>query len=577
MTRARTALRLFALMCVMLAGSGVLAGRLFWLQVLDSNRMSAMAAEQRLRTLTLPAQRGSILAADGSELAISMDTQTVYASPREVTDPRAAAEALAPVLGADQTELEAKLTGDKGFVYLSRRREPAVGEQVRALDLPGVGLLPEPKRFYPSGPLAAQVLGFVGIDNEGLAGLEYAYDALLTGRPGKAVTERDPAGRIIPVGEMSVQEAVQGNDLVLTIDKQIQFEAEAALARAVKKWSAHGGTVIVMSPQTGNILAMANSPTFDPNDLGSASAAGRRNRAVVDVVEPGSVSKMVTAAAALESGVTTPAEVMRVDDTLKIGAKVFKDSHPHPVQHLSFSQVIQSSSNVGTIKVAERLGKQGLHDYLVRFGYGRKTGLNFPGESAGILPEPQDWWQTSLGTIAIGQGVAVTPLQMARAYATLANGGVEVEPNLVLATIDSEGNRHYSKAPQGRRVIDPETARTLTEMLVGVTGSDSGTGSAAAIPGYPVAGKTGTAQKPRIGAPGYSGYMSSFVGYAPADDPRLVVAVILDDPQPFLAGETAAVTFREVMEFALRRQGTPATPGPGRVLPATSLGAPPGE
>ena len=560
-------------MCVMLAGSGVVAGRLFWLQVMDSSRMSAMAAEQRLRTLTLPAHRGSILAADGTELAISMDTQTVYASPREIKDPMAAAQALAPILAIDTGKLQARLTGDSGFVYVARRQDPEIAEQVKELKIPGIGLIPEPKRFYPSGPLASQVLGFVGDENKGLAGLENSCDDVLTGRPGKAVTERDPAGRIIPVGESSVQEAVEGNDLVLTIDKQIQYEAEAALARAVKAYSANGGTVIVMSPETGDILAMANNPTFNPNDLKASTAATRKNGAVVDVMEPGSVSKMVTAAAALENGVTTPTEMMRVDDELRIGSKTFKDSHPHPVQNLTFSQVIQSSSNVGTIKVAERLGKQGLYDYLGRFGYGRKTGLGFPGESAGILPKPDKWWQTSLGTIAIGQGVAVTPLQMARAYATLANDGVEVQPNLILATVDAEGKKHYAKRSRGDRVIESETAKAITDMLVGVTAGSAGTGSAAAIPGYRVAGKTGTAQKPRIGAAGYSGYMASFVGFAPAENPKLVVAVVLDDPQPILAGETAAYTFTEVMQFSLRRLG--AEVAPGRWLNGPALAAPP--
>ncbi|MEX0791380.1 MAG: penicillin-binding protein 2 [Actinomycetota bacterium] len=572
-TRVRSTLRLLTLLCLMIAGFGLVAGRLFWLQVMDSSRMSDMAAEQRLRTLTLPAHRGSILAADGSELAISMETQTVYASPREITNPAVAAQALAPVLAIDTAKLQGKLTGDSGFVYLARRQEPDVARQVADLDIPGVGLIPEPKRFYPSGPLAAQVLGFVGDENKGLAGLESSYDDVLTGRPGKAVTERDPAGRIIPVGESSVTEAVEGSDLVLTIDKQIQYEAEAALDRAVKKWKAHAGTVIVMSPETGNILAMANNPSFDPNDFSSSNAASRKNGAVVDVMEPGSVSKMVTAAAALESSVTTPTEVMRVDDELRIGAKTFKDSHPHPVQNMTFSQIIQSSSNVGTIKVAERLGKQSLHEYLGKFGYGRKTGLGFPGESAGILPDPDEWWQTSLGTIAIGQGVAVTPLQMARAYATLANDGIEMEPNLILATVDAEGRKHYAKGQQGRRVIQSSTARTLTEMLVGVTAGEDGTGSAAAISGYRVAGKTGTAQKPKIGAPGYSGYMASFVGFAPADNPELVVAVVLDDPQPFLAGETAAFTFKEVMEFSLRRLGADAAPG--RLIQGPALAAPP--
>lgn len=559
MGKARSALRLLTMLCVMLAGSGVVAGRLFYLQVMDADRMNVLAAEQRLRSLALPAQRGSILASDGSELAISLETQTVYASPRQITDAGSTARALAPVLGLDEAKLEAKMAADSGFAYLARRQAPDIGEQVKALDLVGIGLLPEPKRFYPSGPLASQVLGFVGDENTGLGGLETEYDALLSGIPGEAIMERDPAGRVIPVGESSIREAVQGNDLVLTIDKQIQYEAEAALARAVDAWSAKGGTVIVLDPITGNVLAMANNPTFDPNEFQQSEAHTRRNRAVVDVMEPGSVSKMITAAAALEAGVITPNEVMSVSDQLQIGAKLFKDSHPHPVENMTFARIIQSSSNVGTIKVAMRLGEDGLYEYLDRFGYGRKTGIGFPGESAGILPKTDKWWQTSLGTISIGHGVAVTPLQTARAYATLANGGVEVQPNLVLATVDSSGERHYREPVLGSRIIEEETARTITDMLVGVT--TTGTGRAASIPGIRVAGKTGTAQKPKVGGAGYSGYMTSFVGFAPADNPRLVVSVVLDDPVPFLAGETAALTFREVMEFSLRRLGAGAASG----------------
>jgi cell division protein FtsI (penicillin-binding protein 3) len=402
--------------------------------------------------------------------------------------------------------------------------------------------------------------------------LEMKYDHLLQGNPGKLVMERDPGGRPIPSGRSSVEEPVQGQDLVLTIDKQIQFEAQAALERAIEAWGAQGGTVVVMEPRSGNILAMANTPSFDPNDVKASAGSARKNRAVTDVYEPGSVSKLITAAAALESGVTNPGEVFRVADHLKIGAKTFKDSHDHPVENLSFAQVIQLSSNIGTIKVAERLGRSRLHEYLVKFGYGRVTGLRFPGESAGILPKPEKWWATSLGTISIGQGVAVTPLQMVQAYATVANDGVEAKPRLVQAVVDQEGNRQAVPQAAPRRVIGEETARQLTDILVGVTEGDDGTGKAAAIPGYRVAGKTGTAQKPRQGAAGYSGYVSSFIGFAPAEDPKLVVGVILDDPTPFLAGSTAAVTFREVMQFSLRRVATGV--GVGRLVEGAPLGAP---
>lgn len=555
-------MRLLCLFLALLLCSGVVAVRLFTLQILGANRMTALAAEQRLRTVALPAQRGSILAADGTELAISMEMKSVFASPRFIPNPRFAATALAPILGLDADRLQTKLESDSGFLYLARRVDPAVAERIRELQIPGINFMSESKRFYPSGPLASQVLGFVGDEHKGLAGLELRYDEVLQGDAGKQVLERDPAGRPIPSGESSLQEAVEGRDLVLTIDRQIQFEAESALQRAMSAWSAVGGTVVVMNPRNGNVLAMANAPGFDPNNMRAGDAKFRKNRAVTDIYEPGSVSKLITAAAALETGVTNPNEPMRVADRLKIGAKTFKDSYAHPVKDLTFAEVIQYSSNVGTIKVAERLGKARLHDYLVKFGFGKTTGLGFPGESAGILPKPDKWWATSLGTIAIGQGVAVTPLQMTQAYATVANGGVEVKPRLVQATVDAAGKPYPVPLSAPRRVIEKDTAAQLNEILVGVTQGSKGTGKAAAIPGYRVAGKTGTAQKPKSGAPGYSGYVASFIGYAPADDPTLVVAVVLDDPTPFLAGMTAAVTFKEVMQFSLRRLG--AAPVLGR-------------
>lgn len=546
----------------MMVASAVVAVRLFTLQILGSDRLTALAADQRLRTIALPAERGSIFAADGTELAISMEMKTIFASPRFIKDPQRTASALAPVLGLDAGPLAARLSGKSGFVYLARRIDPALALKVKDLGIPGVGVMVEPKRFYPSGSLAGQVLGFVGGDYRGLAGLELRYDKLLRGDPGLKVMERDPSGRPIPSGRSSLQAPVKGQDLVLTIDRQIQFEAEAALARALAAWNARSGSVVVMDPRSGDILAMANGPGFDPNEMQTDNAGFRRNRAVTDVFEPGSSSKVITAAAALETGVTTSGEVMRVPDRLKIGAKIFKDAYDHPVESLSFAQVIQKSSNVGTIQVAQRLGKARLQDYLARFGYGRTTGLGFPGESAGIVPKPERWWATSLGTIAIGQGVAVTPLQLAQSYSAVANGGMLATPRLVQGYIDSSGRRHPAPLAAPRRVIEKATADQLKQILVGVT--EEGTGTAAAIAGYRVAGKTGTAQKPRQGAPGYSGYTASFVGFAPAEDPRLVVSVVLDDPTPFLAGQTAAVTFKEVMQLSLRRLAV--APGSGSLV-----------
>ncbi len=559
-TRFRSSARILWLLGALIAGSTTVAGRLFWLQIVASEHFDELAAEQRERTIVLAPQRGSIMAQDGTELAISMDMRTVYANPRSIPNPGEAAAALAPILKTDPAKLESKLSADSGFVYLARRIDPAIAQRVKELGIPGVELIAESKRFYPAGRLASQVIGFVGNDNRGLGGLEVRYDELLRGTPGKMLTERDPSGTRIPSGKSFLKRPVQGDDVVLTLDKQIQFEAEAALDRARKAWGAQGGTVIVMNPKTGAILAMANSPTFDPNNLKSSTASSRRNRSAVDVYEFGSVNKLITAAAALEVGVIASSDLMSLPDHMRIGSKVFRDSHPHPRQTLSFTQVMERSSNIGTIRVAERLGKQRLYEYLSRFGYGSRTGLDFPGQSIGILPKPEKWWATSLGTISIGQGVAVTPLHLMKAYATVANDGVEVQPNLILGTIDASGRRHRPEPPRTRRVISSSTAKELTDILLGVTESEDGTGRAAAIPGYRVAGKTGTAQKPRQGVPGYAGYVSSFVGFAPAEDPQLVVGVVLDDPDPMYAGSTAAVTFREVMQFSLRRLGV--SPGP---------------
>ncbi|MEX2587282.1 MAG: penicillin-binding protein 2 [Actinomycetota bacterium] len=544
-------IRLFSLLAALFVGFGIVATRMFWLQIVDSSRLTEMAAAQRQRTLIVPAQRGSILASDGTELAISVDVKTVFADPHQVTDPGRTAEALAPVLDLEVGPLLEKITRDSGFVYLARKVDESVAAQVAQLQLPGIHLVPESKRLYPAGSLASQVVGFVGTENEGLGGLEYMYDDLLTGRDGKVMVERDPLGRQIPVGESSVKEAISGSDIILTLDRQIQHEAEAALERAAERWGAGSGSIVVMDPASREILAMANTPAFDPRDLDSSDAQSRRNRAVTDLYEPGSVTKVVTAAAGLESRVTSPAERMRVADRLKVGGKVFKDSHVHPVQELSFAEVIQSSSNVGTIQVAQRLGEERLYEYLRRFGFGRPTGIDFPAEASGILPEPSQWWGTSLGTISIGQSFAGTPIQVANAFATLAAGGLAAEPRLIKGTVGADGVVEAPEHPAPQRVIEQATARQVTDILVGVTEDEIGTGSAARVPGYLVAGKTGTAQKASEG--GYSGYMATFAGFAPADNPRLVVSVVLDDPNPILAGQTAAVTFQEVMEFALRR------------------------
>lgn len=561
---------MFTALCVGLIG---VAARVVYIQTFQSNRFQSLAAVQRERRIVLPPQRGSIFDTDGSELAMSRDMKTVYANPRLVTDEKAAAAAIAPILGADPVAIEKKLSEDRGFIYLARKLDPAVAEQVLALKIPGVASVNESKRFYPSGQLAAHVIGFVGLDNSGLGGLEDRYDALLRGSPGELFMERDPSGRPIPAGKSFVRPPTSGDDLVLTIDREIQFMAESVLASSVQKWAAKGGTVIVMSPKTGAILAIANYPTFDPNRFNESQPEQRKNRALVDVYEPGSANKVITAAAALETGAIKPTDRIQVPDSLRVSNKVFHDAHPHPTLNLSFAEVIEQSSNIGTIKVALGMGRERMHEYLAKFGYGRPTGLDFPGESGGILPKPENWWNTSMGTIPIGQGVAVTALQIMSVYGTVANDGISVQPRLLSATIDSAGKRQPSPPAATRRVINSETAKQLTEILVRVTEGTHGTGKAAAIPGYQVAGKTGTAQKPRTdGQPGYAGYIGSFIGFAPAGDPALVVGVILDEPSPIWGGVTAGPAFKDIMQFSLRHLGI----GPGPVLPleGTPLPAP---
>lgn len=569
-TGTRNSGRLVFLFCAWASGLGLIAGRLYWLQIVAADRFTELAQVQRERRQVLFPQRGSIVDRTGTELAISVDMSTIYANPRFVSDPASAAAAIAPLLGVSADQVAAKLGRRSGFVYLARKVDPRRAAQVKALALPGIDIVPESKRLYPLGPLASHVLGFVGFENKGLAGLELKYDRLLAGSPGEILTESDPQGRPIPVGRSLIKPPVPGHDLVLTIDRQIQFAAETSLAQSVKAYRARGGSAIVMDPKTGSVLALANFPTFDPNNVKDTSGEQRRNKAVEDVYEPGSSNKVITAAAALETGLTRPTDIFNVPNRLKLGADEFKDSHEHPTETLSFSDIIQQSSNVGTIKVALGLGKQRLYDFLTRFGFGVRTGLGLPGEAAGILPRPEKWWGSSIATIPIGQGVAATPIQVMKVFSTIANGGISVEPRLVAESVDSRGVRRPVATQAEHRVVRFETARDLTSILVGVTASENGTGHAAAIPGYDVAGKTGTAQKPGPG--GYSGYVASFYGFAPAADPRLVVGVVLDEPTPIYGGMTAANTFREIMQFSLRRLGI----GPGPVLPpeGTPLPAP---
>ena len=559
----RPKVRLLVLLGGLSVSFALIAARLVWVQGVDSSHFVALASVQRDRTVTLPATRGQIVDRNGNVLAMSVDAKTIIADPKQISDPQAEAGTLAPLLGVGVADLRKTLSNGSGFAYLAHQVPPATASKVMALRLPGITDVDDPKRVYPDGQLASQVLGFVGSDNQGLAGLESTHNAVLAGRPGQEEMQADPQGQEIVSAGSATTPPVQGARIQLTLDQDIQYESEAVLAQAVQAYHAEGGTIVVMQPSTGDVLALANSPTFDPNAFATATAEALTNRAVSDVYEPGSVSKVITASAALESGVITTQTVVSVPDTLRLAGSLFHDAETHPTLNLTLQQILEQSSNVGTIKVADLVGKQTLDAYLRKYGYGSITGIGLPGESAGILPGLSHWSATELPTAAIGQGVAVTVMQMMSVYATVANGGVRVPPRIVQAESDASGHMKPVRGAPPQRVIHASTARTLTSMLLQVVRGSTGTGAEAAVPGYEVAGKTGTAEKPAGG--GYSGYVASFIGFAPAANPQLEVGVVLDQPTPIWGADTAAPTFKTVMQFALQRLGI----GPGPVLAAT--------
>lgn len=572
LTRRRTV----ALLVVMGMGFVTVVARLAQVQAVSAATYAEKGTDQRVRRIALAAERGSIFDRRGIDLALSVSQLTVWANPRVVPDAEvdAYADKLAPALGVDRKLIVDRLSKDKAaFVYLARKVDEATAEAVRKLDLPGIDFLPESKRFYPSGLLAGPVLGSVGLDNQGLSGLEVAYEKTLAGRPGEIVVEQDPQGREIPQGRESFQPSLRGHDLVLTIDQSLQYEVEQALVAEVTRATAKGGTAVVLDPRTGNILAMVNV-TGDGGGAARPAGNAEKNKAVTDVYEPGSTNKVITMGGALEEGLVTPESRFTVPDKYQVGNHLFSDHDPHPPIDWSVTDILTQSSNVGTIMVAQKLGKDRLDHYLRTFGFGKRTGLRFPGEPNGLLLDPEDYWVTSMGTVPIGNGLAVSALQMLEVYAAIANGGVWRPPVLVSATLDETGARHDIPLGEPRRVVSPKTAAQLNQMLRNVV--LQGTGSNASIPGYTVAGKTGTARKPLEGARGYSGnYVASFVGFVPAEDPRLAAVVILDEPTPIYGAQVAAPVFSRIMQYALRLERIPPPPPTPSPVSLSAEGAPP--
>jgi cell division protein FtsI (penicillin-binding protein 3) len=524
--------------------------RLTQLQVVSPDEYAARGMAQRLRTVSLPAERGSIFDRNGHELAMSVRQHTVWADPRLVADVDAAAAALAPVLGLDRASLTSRLSEGGAFVYLARQVDDDVAGRVRDLGLAGIGLLDESQRFTPAGSLAASVLGEVDVDNHGTAGLELVFEDRLVGAPGELILERAPSGRTIAAGEHRLSPAERGDDLVLTIDRSLQYEAERALAAQIEATEAEGGTAILMDPRTGEILALAN---LRAGPEGGEPRPARDNMALTSLFEPGSVNKVVTAAAALEEGLHTPDETLHVPPSVQVSVKRFSDQHPIDGPS-SIADIITRSSNVGTIQLAQELGPATLDGYLRRFGFGQPTGLGFPGESNGIVIPLEEWSGTSIGSISIGQGIAVNALQMLGAFNAIANGGVRVQPTLVRATVDAEGEEHPVAPGEPTRVISARTAEQMRAVLAQVVASPDGTGQKAQIAGYSAAGKTGTARKPSTTSRGYEpgAYVATFAGFVPAEDPQLSAIVVLDEPSPYYASLTSAPVFAEIVQYALR-------------------------
>jgi cell division protein FtsI (penicillin-binding protein 3) len=546
------------LLLTLLCGFGVILFRLVTLQVLQAAELTARADRQHQKTVTLEGARGTVTDRHGKVLAMNVEVPSIFGVPTSLDSPAGAARSLSPVLHIRREEIEKKLRQDKHFVWLARKVEPEQGHRLEQLSIDGIGIVMEGRRFYPKGPLLSHVLGFVGMDGLGLEGLERRYESQLHGEKRLTILQRDALGRTVFPKGLREQVPATGQSLTLTIDEVIQYIAEKELEEAVDHAHAKSGTIIVLEPRSGGVLAMAVSPRFDPNAVASLTADRWRNRTLTDTYEPGSTMKLVVAAAALEEKVMMPGSMLFGENGRMSVANTTIHDH-EKLGWMTFAQMIQKSSNIGAAKTGMLLGEQRLYRYLQAFGFGQRTDIDLPGEVAGLLKSPREWGRRSLASISMGQEVGVTPLQMVSAVSAIANDGVLMKPYVVSEVRDQKGQPVREILPQvKRRVVSPGTARTLTAIMEGVI--TNGTGMKAAIPGFRVAGKTGTAQKvdPRTGA--YSSALSigSFVGFVPADAPRLAMIIVIDEPQgEAWGGVVAAPVFRRVGEQVLTYMGVP--------------------
>ncbi|MBE8472896.1 penicillin-binding protein 2 [Streptomyces sp. 3R004] len=575
------------------------AVRLLQVQAVDASTYAAKAEQNRYVGYTLAAERGQITDRAGVALATSVDAYDITADPTlfkrkqlKIDDgPEQAAALLAPILGQEQSELTEKLRTKGQYVKLAGRQTPQVWKQIKDLKsalaakaedgtgvnvLAGVFAVATSKRVYPNGDLAAGILGWVNADGKGGGGVEQKLNTLLSGKDGK-IRYAQSGGRQVPTAGSTETPAVPGSDVELTIDRDIQWAAQNAITEQVRKSKADRGYVIVQDTKTGEILAMANSPGFDPGDLSQADPGTLHNWALEDAYEPGSTAKVMSMAAVLEENVATPLTHVTVPNRLHRGDRLFKDDVDHKTWYLTLNGVLAMSSNIGTILATGQLGKtqaqsnQVLYSYLRKFGLGSYSGLDFPGETKGILAAPQDWSTSQQYTIPFGQGVSLNAMQAASVYSTIANGGVRVEPTLVRGTQGPDGRFTPAAKPKKSRVISEKTAKTLAQMLESVVDDEAGTGAKARIPGYRVAGKTGTANRVDPATGRYRGYTSSFAGFAPADSPRVTVYCAIQNATKgsYFGGQICGPVYKQVMEFALKTLQVPPTGTKSASLPVT--------
>jgi len=538
--------------------------RLADIMILNHERLNERAKMQQLKGENVQVRRGTIFDRHGREMAVNLELESLYCDPAEVASAEKSAYVLSDLTGKPSQAILTKLNSGGHFVWLDRKLEPDVARKIKETKIKGLAFVPDAKRFYPKGHLASHILGFVDIDNKGIEGVELKYHSTLSTSGRKVLLSRDASGKTLSQG---VDMESRGNNLVLTIDEGLQYMVETELDRAMEKWRAAAAAAIMMDPLTGDILALANRPSFNPNSLSGSKNFERRNRAITDCYEPGSTFKIIIGTAALEEKVVsldTPFDCSR--GVVEVGRRRIHDAHKHGL--LTFKEVIQKSSNVGSVMVGMKLGKERIYKYAKAFGFGEKTGIDLPGEVSGLIRPPERWSGVSIGSVPIGQEVAVTPLQVLRAYSAIANGGLLVTPHVVSRIISPDGKTVWTFTGETKRVLSQKTAETFRDILKTVT-EEGGTAKSAAVSGNNVAGKTGTAQMvdPRTKRYSTEKYISSFVGFVPADNPRIAMIVVIYEPRgQIYGGVVAAPVFKKIAENALSYLEVPREDNPRDML-----------